>query len=314
MLREKFMVKQTYANEDLSLEAEAGKSLLVKDIIVLNPVAAGAATISIDKDTVGYFRVIDGPGNHLSVGRGALNDLATYDAIASVNFKTILGLMFDKGIFRGYPVGEGQTIKITGVAQAGCLQMFIYEEHDAADILPTMPNGTLSTEYEFLNYGRVAADIITSADTIYDTVQSPAQFPDFPFGKDVAAGSRVEIHGILASDMVDYRNANDAMNSDYLKLIKERTTLFDQDKNGIFLKGLIGTVTAAAILGHGYSLIGNYSDIDQKPPIMFDPPLEFLAGEELGIYLTTTAGAVVALTELLVADTEIALIERVIKV
>lgn len=355
-LREPFMVKQVYDDNDLSLEAEAGKSLMVRDIIILNP-ANNYATISIDKDTVGYFRVGGNLGNHLGMGMGSVDhshsltvaagdgsltedhalsnayaqananlaifsdlsslteiaDMVGFNGVPNIGYKTILGLLTEKGIFRGYPIGEGQKLIITGVKQSGCLQLVIYSEFDAADILPTLPNGTESKEYEFINYGRVGADITTSVDTIFSTPQSPAQFPDFPFGKDVPANYQIELHGILASDIVDDRGGNDTMNSDYLKLIRERTTLFDRDKNGLFLKGIIGNTDGDQVIARGYSILGNYSDVDQKPPFMLDPAIVYLAGEELGIYLTTTAGASQSGSDLVVADVEIALIERVIK-
>lgn len=356
-LREKFMVKQTLAAADLTLEAEAGKSLLVKDIIIMNPVAS-YVTVTIEKDTVGFFRCGGNLGNHLNLGKGSVNhshgltvaaadgaltedhavsdahgvsnahlavfsdrsglttesDAVDYGAIPNGGYQTILTLLGQLGLFRGFPIAEGQTLTLTGVNQADCLQMIIYEEYDASDILATMPNGTEATEYEFLNYGRVAADITTSVSTIYSAAQSPAQFPDFPFGKDVPAGYRIDLLGILASDVVDDRGSNDDMATSYLKLIKERTTLFDKDKNGILLKGIIGTTDGDEEIARGYSLIGNYSDVDQKPPLMFDPPIPFIGGEELGVYLTTVAGGSQSASGLLIADVEVCLILRVVKV
>jgi len=65
-------------------------------------------------------------------------------------------------------------------------------------------------------------------------------------------------------------------------------------------------------IGRGVSLIGNFSDTDIKPPLMFPTPLKFTAGEELGVYLTTTAGAAQAASDLAPGDVEIGLIERVV--
>jgi len=45
---------------------------------------------------------------------------------------------------------------------------------------------------------------------------------------------------------------------------------------------------------------------------MFPTPLKFTAGEELGVYLTTTAGAAQAASDLAPGDVEIGLIERVV--
>lgn len=191
------------------------------------------------------------------------------------------------------------------------MQVVIYEEYDAGDIKETDPNGAKSTEYFFINYGRVAAAVVSTADTIFSIVQSPAEFPDFPFGDVVPAKTNIEIIAILASDVVDDRGSNDTMATEYLKLIRERVTLFDDDKNGILLKGIVGITDAVAQFARGLSLIGNFSDVDGKPPLFFDPPLLFTPGEELGIYITTTAGSSQSASDLAAADLEIGLVERI---
>ena len=225
--------------------------------------------------------------------------------------QTLLALLGKLGHFKGYPIGEGQKLTLSRVKQADCLQMLIYEIHDAGDIKPTDQNGSDTKEYLFINYGRVAAAITTSVSTIFSVVKSVPQFPDFPFGKDVPAKTEIDILGILFSDVVDDRGSDDTMNTDYLKLIRGRETMFDEDKNGVLVKGLIGTIDGEAQFARGYSLIGNYSSIDGKLPMLFDPPLTFTPGEELGIYITTTAGDSQANSDLAVADLEIGLIERV---
>jgi len=348
------MVKQVYGATDLTLKADSGKSLLVKDIFTYNP-ASSYLTIKIEKTTVGYFRVGGNLGSHLPLPVGNLShshsvkvaaadgslteDHALTDALGVANahlavfsdrsgvteeknavlfglipqiaHKTILSLLAARGLFKGYPIAEGETMTFSGVKQAGALQVVIYEEYDAGDVKNTDPNGSKSDEYLFINYGRPEANITKTGDTIYDTVQSPAEFPDFPFAKDVPAKMTIELLGILASDVVDDRGSNDSMATQYLKLIRERVTLFDDDKNGILLMGLTGNTDADQQIARGLSLIGNFSDVDGKPPLFFDPAITFGPGEELGIYLTTAAGSAQSASDLEVADLEIGLIERV---
>lgn len=352
-----FMVKQVYTAVDLSLEAKAGKSLLVLDIRVVNPVA-NALTVKIDKTTVGYFRCGGNLGNHLGMGKGSsehshgltvaaadgslsqdhalsnaygvsnanlaitsdlsalttIADMVGFSGVPHSAFETILSLLRRKGLFNGYPVGEGQTFTMTGVNQAGCLQQVIYAEFDAGDMTPVMPNGSESAEYLLLNYGRVAANIVTSVDTIFSVVQSPAEFPDFPYGKDVPAKTEIDLLGILFSDIVFDLGSNDCMNSDYIKLVRQRETLFDDDKNGLICKGVIGNTSTIKHIAKGISMLGNYSDKDGRPPMLFEPALTFIAGEELGVYLSTTAGASQSSSDLLIADVEICLIEKIRKV
>jgi hypothetical protein len=174
-----------------------------------------------------------------------------------------------------------------------------------------MENGSKSKTYMFINYGRPSAVITTTTSTAYDVSTNPAEFPDFPFGKTVPAKTKMTLYGILASDIVDDRSGNDCMNSEYIKLIRERVTLFDDDKNGLLLRGLIGNTDASAQIGRGISLVGNMSTVDMKPAFMFPEPILFNDGEELNIYLTTTAGASQSASDLAVADVEIGLIARV---
>ena len=189
-LKEKFMLKQVYGTGAFELEAGAGESLLVKNIRVFNPVSS-YATISIDKTTVGYFRIGGTLGNHLSLPIGSqkhshgirvaaadgslTEDHAVMDAMGVSNAAlavfssrsaltteanavqfgsvplsgrmTLLNLLQSRGLFDGYPVGEGQKFVITGCAQALCLVMVEYELHDAGDMTPDQPNGSNAAEY-----------------------------------------------------------------------------------------------------------------------------------------------------------------------
>lgn len=353
-LLNKFMVKQVYGSTDLTLEAKPGKSILVKDIYIFNPVTS-YLTIKIALSTVGYYRVGGNLGNHLPLPIGSLKhshdlilgteataetlktypinnalgvaaainyntltgkegthpNLLQYGSIPQNYYQTILSLLAAKGLFNGYPIAEGQTMAFSGVAQSGALQVVIYEEYEGGDIKATDPCGSDADEYVFINYGRIAAAATTVGDKQYSVIQSPAEFPDFPFGKTVDAKTQIELFGMLLSDAVDYRSATDYVVTQYLKMFRGKTILFDADKNGLLVMGITGTVDAATQIARGLSLIGNFSDVDGKPPLFFDPPLVFTPGEELGVYLTVAVGASVSASSLAAADTEIGLIERV---
>ena len=334
-LKEPFMVKTVIGNTDLELKADSGESFLIKDIQIYNP-ASNYITITIDKVTVGYFRVGGVLGSHLpfimgrsehahdwktsttSVGdqtsfAGLLNAGATEVAAKMIGglsantlyrrvgnlakapmqgMKTILGLLTEKGIFKGYPVATGQEFKISGAKQSGAIQLVIYEVYDEEDIKKDMPNGTDAKEYFFMNYGNAGSNINTDGDTLYDTPKSPAQFPDFPFGKVVDPKKEVTIHGVCASDFAP--KENDGTNycyTKYLKFIRGRKTLFDEDLNGLLLWANFATALGNMdMVGEGQSIIGNYSDKDMKMPLFFPTPLVYGPGEELNIYLTTVKG------------------------
>ena len=232
----------------------------------------------------------------------------------NIGHKTLIGLLRELGLFDGYPVAEGETLILEDVKQAGCVQMVIYEIHDAGDFKPEMPNGSKASEYLFINYGTPELAVTTKKDSIYDQILSPGEYPDFPFAKDVPAHREIELVGILASDAVNCVAATDYVITDYIKLIRERETLFDEDKHGLIHLGVGGNISDVTQFARGYSLFGNYSTIDHKLPLLFTPALKFFAGEELGVYVHTDVGAGQSASSLAVADLEIGLIEKVRKV
>ncbi|RLC84236.1 MAG: hypothetical protein DRI93_03265 [Aquificota bacterium] len=353
-VKEPFMVKTVIGNTDLELAADSGESLLIKDVQIYNP-SSNYVTLTIDKVTVGYFRVggvlgshlpflnarsqhshdwktsstaegdqtsfaglVDAGGNEVAAKMiGGLSKDTTYRRVAQLakspmqGMKTILGLLWEKGIFKGYPVATGQTFKISGAKQSGAIQLVIYEVHDEEDITPDMQNGTEATEYVFLNYGNCGANVNKDGDTLYNTPKSPAQFPDFPFGKVVDPKKEITIFGVCASDFAP--KENDGTNycyTKYLKFIRGRKTLFDEDLNGLLLYAPFATALGNMdMVGEGQSIIGNYSDVDMKEPLFFPTPLVYGPGEELNIYLTTVKGG--NGQNISTLEHEIALIERV---
>jgi len=353
-LKEPFMVKCVIGNTDLQLSADSGESFLIKDIQIYNP-ASNYITCTIDKVTVGYFRVKGTLGSHLpflnarsehshdwKTSTTAAGDQTSFvglnnaggSEIASkmigglsadtlyrrVNqlakapmqgMKTILGLLWEKGIFKGYPVATGQTFKISGAKQSGAIQLVIYEIHEEGDITPDMPNGTEAKEYMFLNYGNCGGNVNADGDSLYNTPKSPAQFPDFPFGKVVDPKKEITIHGICASDFAPKENdGTDYCYTKYLKFIRGRKTLFDEDMNGLLLYAPFATALGNMdMVGEGQSIIGNYSDVDMKMPLFFPTPLVYGPGEELNIYLTTVKGG--NGQNIAIDEHEIALIETV---
>lgn len=241
----------------------------------------------------------------------------TYDIEEAMNMKgekrdeTLLTYLKKLGIWTGFPVGEGETLKITGVAATNAKQVLVYEIHDAGDMNPDSPNGSKAKEYVFLNYGNCGASINTNGDSLFNTSQSPAAFPSFPFGAVVPANHEIEILGICGSPFAPSENDNtNYIYTRYLKLVKDREVLFDEDRNGIiFDNRQLDLTDRVDSVAQGFSLIGNKSEYDAQEPLMFDPPLKFVAGDELSIYVTTVAAGTGQ--DIATDEHEIALIERV---
>ncbi len=228
--------------------------------------------------------------------------------------ETLLKYLDRKGIWTGFPVAEGETLKITGVAAANAKQVLVYEIYDAGDQTADLMNGSRSNQYIFLNYGNCGASINTNGDSLYTTSQSPAEFPAFPFGSVVPAKHEIEILGICASPFAAKENDDtDYIYTQFLKMIKDREVLFDEDRQGIIFDNRQLSLTGRSdSFAQGFSLIGNKSEYDLNDPFMFNPPLKFLPGDELSIYVTTVQGG--AGQNIATDEHEICLIERITRI
>jgi hypothetical protein len=226
--------------------------------------------------------------------------------------ETILSFLGKLGIFKGFPIAEGETLTIEGMEQSNAITMIVYEQWEPGDIKPEMENGSRATSYLFLNYGNTGAVINTAGDQRYVNPVSPAEFPDFPFGESVPSRYNIEIFGILASPYAPKDNAGTTWTrTKYLKLLKEREVLFDEDRNGIlFWSRHADADGAQRMVAEGFSLIGNLSEYDNNPPLIFPESLKFAPGDELNIYVTTERGSVGG-TNIGLVEQEIALIEKV---
>lgn len=228
---------------------------------------------------------------------------------------TILEFLGQLGIFKGFPIAEGETLTIEGMEKdANSITQIDYEQWDPADIKPDQENGSKSKEYLFLNYANTGAAIETAGDQLYDTPVTPAEFPDFPFGGICPAKHEIEVIGILGSPFAPGENEGTNYTcTKFLKLMKEREVLFDEDRNGL----LFWARSAAAdglqdMKAEGFTMIGNLSEYDNNPPLIFPVPLKFVAGDELKVYVTTVIGT--AHKDIDIYEQELCLIEKVKRV
>jgi len=298
-LREQFMVRTFENVNQAEIRADVGKSLLIKEIYVF-PVVNDYLLVYIDKTTVGYFR-IGGKGSHLAIF--ANDDLKP---------RNLLTRLYDLGIFKGYPIGEGQTLLLKTQNGNNVNITVVYEEYDAGDITPDKENGTEANEYFFINYGRPSNIPSGGGDVLIDTSIVPAEFPAFPFGADVPAKTEIDLIGIafLPVGRVAGGGANKAVTK-YIKLIKERVVLFDDDKNGITA---FGTLPASDGVKYGQKLriVGDSSNFDKQLPLIFKEPIKFTSGEELNVYITTEV--IAGNNPLTPSDLEIAFLLKVRRV
>lgn len=287
MLRQANRVKRITASGGGDLSAAAGKSLLVKSLYSIPSTNDTYLTLSVDRVTVGVYRTKGRAGNQVS------------PYLTAYVIPHIMDFLMSKGINVAIPVAEGQTFNVSRYAETGNV-MIVYDEYDAGDIRSDMPNGSDAAEYTFLQYMSSSETPTASQDILIDTSLSPAEFPDFPCAKNVPAGHTITMLGIAGHPFTTGGAGPNAWGTTFVKLIREREVLFDEDRNGIPFDGQDATAVADAYMCN-FSLIGPCTPVllDSAvqvigDPLMFDPPLVFGEGEELNIYLSgimTTAAA-----------------------
>jgi len=284
MLKQGNCVKRFTAVSTDVLSAKAGESLLIRGLYVDPETDNDYLLLKTDRKTVGVYRIYGRSGNHLGVmNNGYIN-------------KNLMAFLASKGIDCSIPVSEGQSFSVSSAGTSPVV-IIVYDVYDAGDITSAMPNGTDSKEYLFVQYMDTTETIDSSKTVHLDTSLSPAEYPDFPCGKVVPANTEIEILGLAGCPCGDGFAANTYIGSSFVKLVKERETLFDEDRNGIpFLYqwnalagaylakySLIGSCTPFLVYDGGMGLTYNVTHGD---PLMFDPALKFSSGEELLVHMS----------------------------
>lgn len=279
MLRQGNCVKRAFGVTSLSLEAKAGESFLVRRLYCEPHDDDDYLTLRVDRKTVGVWRANSKGGNQLGHQQAETYPLNLMEYLES------------KGVNIAIPVAEGQTFSVDGINAATEL-VAVYDTYNAGDITAIMPNGSDAKEYTFAQYMESSATLSADGDMLLDVSLSPAEFPDFPCGKVVPARHTIELLGLVGNPYAQGFSSS-VSRTTFVKLVKDRETLFDSDRIGIVFRG-------QASGGHrdsyqtDFSLIGGCHDGSQDSgkadigfPLMFEPPLRFVAGEELLVYVTT---------------------------
>ena len=162
----------------------------------------------------------------------------------------------------------------------------LYEVADAGDHNPDDENGSKSAKYFFVNYGDPGGNVDSAGDKLLSNTRNPVEFPAFPFGADVPAKTRITLFGICGSEVAVINSTPElAIYTQYLKMVRERIVMFDDDRNGFPFNYANASGSAGTYRAGGYSIIGNYDLNDPREPLMFPEPLTFEAGEELNMYI-----------------------------
>lgn len=261
------------------IEVPAGRSVLIKRFYAPFPTQDSYVTFHVDRKTVGFYRVQGKSGRHLDMPRpGYIN-------------RNLMDWLIDSGINVSIPVAEGQTFSYKYSA-GNAHTVVVYDLYSAGDIRETRPNGSDSKDFTFVQYMNASSYPSASGDVHLDVSLSPAEFPDFPCGKSVPARHTISLLALVGSPVGDATDASNYIVTDYCKLVRDRETLFDEDRRGFpFRNGGLGA--AQVEYSDNVSMIHACvptAITTGKPtlgePLLLTPPLVFRAGEELMIYLT----------------------------
>jgi len=301
MLRQANCIKSVATAAAFALQADAGESFLIRQIIFADALTTSYPVFRVDRKTVACYRGGAQGVQHLG---------SQVDAYIPMN---LMAWLMDKGVNMSIPVAEGQQFTITRAAAAGALTV-VYDMYDAGDIRADMINGSEAKEYNFIQY-MTAAEALTSAiDYELKVSLSPGEFPDFPCGKVVPARHTIDVMGIAGMPVCVGDDTN-ATSTTFLKLVKDREILFDEDRDGIPFQALSAVAAATtrkivhSLIGDCVSIGASLSNPSYGVPLMFDPPLHFVAGEELLVWLTCAIE--VGDCSIPVADVRVALIMNV---
>jgi len=272
-------VKRIVASGGGDLEVPAGKSYLVRRLYTEPSGNDTFLVLRVDRKTVGAYRIGGKSGNHLSF-------------YTEGNFKkNLMEFLESKGINVSIPVAEGQTFNVSRYAEVGEV-VIVYDQYSAGDIRADMPNGSDAKEYTFVQYMNNSGTLAASGDLILDESNSPAEFPNFPCGAVVPARHKLDILGLVGHPVGHKTSGENYILSTFVKMIKERETLFDEDRAGILFRAKKPsedkTMYRMDFSLIGASVMSSYSQSDEisSDPYMFEPTLHFESGEELLVYVT----------------------------
>jgi len=295
MLKQRNRTKLITASGGGSLTADADESFLVKDIFCVASTNDTFLTVIVAGTTVAKIRVADLAGNHLPYPMDKA--AAVYEA----QLGTVLAWLRNagnraRGVVAGphngdvpafvanpydirFPVASGETLTISRYAEAGnvCL---LYDVYDAGDVLPTLPNGTQSQIRRYLHYGTNAATA-ADGDCAVATSLIWSGGEDWPFGGGaIAERNAYRLLAVIGCPLGKGASGVNKGYTSHLKLIRENTVLFDEDRSGLPFKGDTSALSAVSYVSEG-SVVGPVTDLNPRPGLLLDPPLDFGEGERL---------------------------------
>ena len=273
------MIEQTSGTSALSLTAEAGESILVRDI--RSDIAAAGAEdykVTIDRKSILQFKA---PTTWHLLAR-----------LQAGTYPPIMEAIKKAGLFPTFPVAEGETFGITAPGTSDYLTV-VYDLYDGDDIQADMANGSKASRYRMFQMISNSASPTEAGDEALDQSDLDSEFIAFPGGDVVPPGVNIELLGLFGIPVTDGTGAANAQNTSHLKFLADREDIFDKDLNGINFLADITHTAATTIYGQVAGRLWGGLAYQDAGIIVFDEPLIFVPGSELNVFATiveTTGG------------------------
>jgi len=266
-VKQRYMVKHGWNVSQLKLKADPGEAFLVEEIKVATTDPTEFTKVTIDRVTVAYLSTYNIYTNQFWFSK----DMATP--------VQLMRELWNRGIFKGYPIAEGQEMIIDITGAGSPYVRAVYQVLEPGDIKADQENGSLAKEYLHFNYGTNSAQINDGASGKIDKCLTPVEFPDFPFGALVPPKMEIDILGILIGTYRKAAQFNQLLR--WLKLVRGREVLFDEDRVGMYVAG--------GMLDYPFHAYGIGRWVELLPePITFGP------GDELTLEVSVGGGNLLA--------------------
>lgn len=284
-----FREKTVLSAATLALSPVPGRSFKITDIQIKTSESEDYATLRSGLTSVGYFSVGDGDHNHLSL----FPDISNPESLR--HFFEAADLVFD------YPVVEGDSFSVT-LENAADLIKICYEEYEAGDMTPDLPNAKGASQLLLPLYGTNTDTLDAAGFLLIDKMINPAEFTNFPFESVVPTGRTLRLHAIMFLDVSHNSytaSADTIMQTKYLRLTKNREVLFDMEMNGFYVLGAgAATGSVNTKVNNGTNQLPYCGNKTAGGFFILPEDIEFNSGDELisEVYIDGTFGLFPATT------------------
>lgn len=277
------MIETASGSTALALAMQAGQSARIRDIRYSFLAAAtedfkaslGRKSIMQFKAPSGYYLIAE---------------------IALTRMLSIWRAFKAKGIDVSIPVAEGETFGLTAPGTNNFVEA-VYDLYEAGDVSPDETNGSRAKAYHLFQMISNTAAPTETGDEALDFCDLDSEFPNFPAGDVVPAGTEMRLLGLFGSPVTKGDAANNDQITTHLKFLADREDIFDKDMTGLLYQGDISHVAATTVYTADASRLTLGVAAAMPDVIVFDEPLVFGPGTELNVLATileTTAAADIA--------------------